>query len=142
MAAVQEAKVTLHSLSMLIGVTVLVACATAPPPKPAITASADGTARAAAAPSAAKQSTQTAKSGDPNAELHNYARAQGYKSVTRNHKQVWCRQEATLGSHFETEYCLTDAVLADQKRMIEENQQDMIHNYRPSCIKVNEPCSF
>jgi hypothetical protein len=134
--------VKLHSMSMLIGFTVLAACATAPPPKPAVTASASVATHAAAAPNAASQSTQSAKSGDPDAELHNYARAQGYKSVTRNDKQVWCRQEPTLGSHFETVYCLTDAVLADQKRLIEQNQQEMIHDYRSNCVKATTTCNF
>lgn len=122
---------------MLIGFTVLAACATAPPPKPAVTA------HAGAAPRAATQSTQSAaKSADPDADLHNYARAQGYKSVTRNGKQVWCRQEPTLGSHFETVYCLTDAVLADQKRQAEQNQEEMIHDYRPNCIQAKTVCNF
>jgi hypothetical protein len=140
---VLEVDVKVQPMSMLIGFTVLAACAAAPPPKPAATASAGVAAHAGAAPRAATQSTQrAAKSAEPDADLHNYARAQGYKSVTRNGKQVWCRQEPTLGSHFETVYCLTDAVLADQKRLIEQNQQEMIHDYRPSCVQAKTSCNF
>jgi hypothetical protein len=72
--------------------------------------------------------------------MRNYAHSKGYKSVDRNGKKVWCRQEPTLGSHFETMSCMTDAVLADQKRMAEENQQEMIHDYRPNC--VGSTCNF
>ena len=133
----------LQFISMLIGFAVLTACATTPPPKPAVTASAGVATRAGATPPAATQSTQSAaKKAEPDAELHSYARAQGYKAVNRNGKQVWCRQEPTLGSHFETIYCLTDAVLADQKRQAEDHQQEMIHDYRPNCVKATTTCNF
>ena len=133
----------LRSMSVLVGMTVLAACSTPTPPRPAVTASAEVAPQAATAPApvvATGQSAPVATSGDPTVELHNYARSQGYRSVTRNGKQVWCRQEPTLGSHFETVYCLTDAVLADQKRMTEQNQEEMIHNYRPNC--VGPTCNF
>ena len=140
---ISEVDVKLQSMSMLIGFTVLAACTTAPPPKPAVTASAGVAAHAGAAPRAATQSTQSvAKSAEPDADLHTCARAQGYKSVTRNGKQVWCRQEPTLGSHFETVYCLTDAVLADQKRQAEQNQEEMLHDYRPNCVQAKTVCNF
>jgi hypothetical protein len=135
--------VKLRSMSMLIGFSMLAACATAPPPKPTVTASAGVAVHAGATPSAATQSAQSAaKSGEPDADLHSYARQQGYKSVTRNGTNVWCRQEPTLGSHFETMYCLTDAVLADQKRQAEDNQEEMIHDYRPRCVKATTSCNF
>jgi hypothetical protein len=129
--------VKLHT-SMLIGLTVLAACTAAPPTKPAVTASAD---IAAVAPIAERHAPQSARSRDLVAELHDYARAHGYKSVTRNNQQAWCRQEPTLGSHFETIYCLTDVVLADQKRLIERNQQEMIHDYRPNCVHSASACN-
>jgi hypothetical protein len=120
--------------STLVCLIALAACATRPAPQPADAVSAAIAAPAAAPPSATSPSAPGAQSGDALADLHNYARSRGYKSVKRNGKQVWCRLEPTLGSHFETRSCVTDSVMADLKRKAEENQQEMIHEFRPNCV--------
>jgi hypothetical protein len=126
--------VRIRASTTLASLIALAACATRPAPQPADAVSAAIAAPAAATPSATSASAPGAQSGDALADLHNYARSRGYKSVKRNGKQVWCRPEPTLGSHFETRSCVTDSVMADLKRKAEENQQEMIHEYRPNCV--------
>jgi len=123
-----------RAASIAFSFALLTACASQPPPRPALTASTSSAAPAAAAQGTPSERNRSSTGHDPVVELHNYALSKGYKSVSRNGKQVWCRQEPTLGSHFETMSCMTDAVLADLKRKAEENEEEMIHEYRPNCV--------
>jgi hypothetical protein len=119
--------------AILASLIVLAACAARPAPQPTL-AAAPSAGPAASATRGTAPSGQSAAQADPDADLHNYARSMGYKPAERNGKQAWCRLEPTLGSHFETRSCVSDAVLADLRHKAVENQQEMIHEYRPNCV--------
>jgi hypothetical protein len=45
-----------------------------------------------------------------------YARSQGYKRVRTNGKELWCRDEAPIGSRLAKEVCISEAALSESQR--------------------------
>jgi hypothetical protein len=92
---------------------------TQPPPRPP-----PPTAAVAATPVVAEVTDAPAPADDAHAKMLEQARQEGYRVEIHFGKKLWCRQNASVGTHISDNQCLTESELEDQLRIEAQNRAD------------------